>query len=426
MQFGRPRVVDRREVTKSQQQMPATTARHEAEAGAVRATRRRRGVPSKGNGAVADLARSFGSAVGGDGRTAKTESAVRGAGGSAMQSLRNSVKGLPRLNREEELALCEDVQRWQRLEKLREGVAQQRAFAMAGDGRGKVGVDAWAAAAGMTAAELLELVERGTGARERLVLSHVRLVMYLAGKRGGRTALSSMDLIQEGAIALHLAVERYDPGRGVRFFTYADWSLRAAFEKAEATQATTIAMPRYIYVQKRRLKAMLGQGHGPQTRKDLAASLDISELQVAKLLRWANDCQSSDRVLVSGGATLGDFIPSAQSSEAFLRRLDAETSMARLLGHLKPQEEDVIIHRYGLFGKGRKSTPAVAAVMGVSRQYVGRVHQTALSKMRASFEGEEQLALRDKTSSTTTANPERLRGLSSKRLPSKPKRLTMD
>lgn len=39
-------------------------------------------------------------------------------------------------------------------------------------------------------------------------------------------------LVQEGAIALHLAVERYDPGRGVRFFTYADWSLRAAFEKA--------------------------------------------------------------------------------------------------------------------------------------------------------------------------------------------------
>lgn len=37
---------------------------------------------------------------------------------------------------------------------------------------------------------------------------------------------------QEGAIALHLAVERYDPARGVRFFTYADWSLRAAFEKA--------------------------------------------------------------------------------------------------------------------------------------------------------------------------------------------------
>lgn len=38
------------------------------------------------------------------------------------------------------------------------------------------------------------LVERGKAARERLVLSHIRLVMYLAGKR--KTALSSMDLIQ--------------------------------------------------------------------------------------------------------------------------------------------------------------------------------------------------------------------------------------
>ena len=39
-----------------------------------------------------------------------------------------------------------------------------------------------------------------------------------------------------------------------------------------------------------------------------------------------------------------------------------------------------ILHRYGLFGRGRKSTLAIAAVMGVSRQYVGRVHQSALVK----------------------------------------------
>lgn len=38
--------------------------------------------------------------------------------------------------------------------------------------------------------------------------------------------------MQEGTIALHVAVARYDPSRGVRFFTYADWALRAAFEEA--------------------------------------------------------------------------------------------------------------------------------------------------------------------------------------------------
>ncbi|CAM9611895.1 unnamed protein product, partial [Hapterophycus canaliculatus] len=129
----------------------------------------------------------------------------------------------------------------------------------------------------------------------------------------------------------------------------------------------------------------------PKNRQDLAASLDISERQVAKLLRWANDCRSIDRVLVPGGATLGDIIPGSQSTEAVLRRLDAEASLVRLLEHLKPQEEQVIVHRYGLFGRGKKSTPAVAAVMGVSRQYVGRVHQIALNKMRASLQEDRQL-----------------------------------
>lgn len=44
-------------------------------------------------------------------------------------------------------------------------------------------------------------------------------------------------------------------------------------------------------------------------RQELAASLDISEGQVAKLLRWADDCQSSDKVLIAGGTTLGEIIP---------------------------------------------------------------------------------------------------------------------
>ncbi|CAM9875185.1 unnamed protein product, partial [Ectocarpus sp. 4 AP-2014] len=271
-----------------------------------------------------------------------TAGEMAGAGGSAMQNLRQSVSGLPRLNREDEATLCKDVERWRRLEELRKDVSAEEASATGGDSGTRVGLEAWAAAAGVDVADLVGLVERGKAARERLVLSHIRLVMYLAGKRKGRTPLSSMDLIQEGAIALHLAAERYDPQRGVRFFTYADWSLRAAFERAEASQATTIAIPRYVYVQKRRLKAILGQHCGPQTSQDLATSLDISERQLAKLLRRAKDCQSLNKVLVSSGVTLGEMIPGAQSCEDILRRLDAEASLVGLLGTLKPQEEEVV------------------------------------------------------------------------------------
>lgn len=37
---------------------------------------------------------------------------------------------------------------------------------------------------------------------------------------------------QEGALALHLAVAKYDPSRGVRFLTYAHWAVRVAVEAA--------------------------------------------------------------------------------------------------------------------------------------------------------------------------------------------------
>ncbi|CAN0321621.1 unnamed protein product, partial [Ectocarpus fasciculatus] len=292
MKFARPRVVDRRVITSTsrtehqvQKGSDVSQGRRGEAAAAAAATTvvaiaaaaaapaggppgvRRRRVGKPGNGAR-------GAAVPGKGDVtwhfdARSGSwaaeEVAGAGGSAMQSLRQSVAGLPRLNREDEATLCKDVQRWRRLEGLREKMSAEEASATGGDPGTRVGLKAWAAAAGVDVADLVGLVERGKAARERLVLSHILLVMYLAGKRKGSTALSSMDLIQEGAIALHLAAERYDPQRGVRFFTYADWSLRAAFERAEASQATTIAIPRYVYVQKRRLKAILGQHCGPQT-----------------------------------------------------------------------------------------------------------------------------------------------------------------
>lgn len=82
--------------------------------------------------------------------------------------------------------------------------------------------------------------------------------------RHSRACLRCMRLwlrVQEGAIALHLAVERYDPGRGVRFFTYADWSLRAAFEKAVSisTLAVMLSIPRLLRaLRKYSIRAMGG------------------------------------------------------------------------------------------------------------------------------------------------------------------------
>ena len=58
------------------------------------------------------------------------------------------------------------------------------------------------------------------GAAQKLVLSHLRLVVSIARGYLGY-GLPHADLIQEGNIGLMKAVKRFDPDQGVRLVSYA-------------------------------------------------------------------------------------------------------------------------------------------------------------------------------------------------------------
>lgn len=60
-------------------------------------------------------------------------------------------------------------------------------------------------------------------AKHALVRANMRLVIAVAKRfaRAGGVPLS--DLVQEGALGLMRAVEKYDPARGFKFATYASW-----------------------------------------------------------------------------------------------------------------------------------------------------------------------------------------------------------
>ncbi|HWF55412.1 MAG TPA: sigma-70 family RNA polymerase sigma factor, partial [Solirubrobacteraceae bacterium] len=70
---------------------------------------------------------------------------------------------------------------------------------------------------------LARRVQRGDlTAKNQLVEAHLRLVVALARRYVGQ-GLALGDLAQEGAIGLIRAAEKFDPGRGARFSTYATW-----------------------------------------------------------------------------------------------------------------------------------------------------------------------------------------------------------
>src|SRR5262249_49687030 len=65
-----------------------------------------------------------------------------------------------------------------------------------------------------------------------------RFVVMLA-RRHLQSHVELLDLVQEGTLGLMRAVEKFDPGRGIRFASYAVWWIREAFARMTTTREDT-------------------------------------------------------------------------------------------------------------------------------------------------------------------------------------------
>ncbi len=79
--------------------------------------------------------------------------------------------------------------------------------------------------------------------RNAFVEAHVGLVDFVARRRGWIAGIAREDLIQEGCLALCRAVERYEPGRGTRFSSYAVPVLQRAMAHAIREMGNPPAAP---------------------------------------------------------------------------------------------------------------------------------------------------------------------------------------
>ncbi|MFH1609884.1 MAG: sigma-70 family RNA polymerase sigma factor [Candidatus Bipolaricaulota bacterium] len=236
----------------------------------------------------------------------------------------------------------------------------------------------------------LRMRDGDRGARERLIVSHLRLVVSMA-REYGEVGLDLVDLIQEGNLGLIEAVDRFDLERGVRLSAYARWWIRQAIGTAIERHAQVIRIPVHLFraiVRFHRLRASFGADE-VQEWGDLALAPGITLDRVQQVERTVGDVISLDTPIADdeGMETLDELIPDETipgPEQAALEALFHE-ELTAIVDRLPARDAQLLRWRYGLEGANPQTLAEIGESLGVSRERARQLEERALKRLREAW-----------------------------------------
>jgi RNA polymerase sigma-B factor len=219
--------------------------------------------------------------------------------------------------------------------------------------------------------------------RDELVEEHAPLAQFLARRFANRGEPID-DLVQVALVGLLKAVERFDPGRGLQFSTFATPTILGELKRHFRDRGWAVRVPRRVqelHLQLGRVIATLGQEHGRSpTPREVAERAGVSEEEVLE----AMEAGSLYRLVsLDGPATRDDeaseLVAGLGEDDPEFEQIERRAELDVMLGVLPDRERRIVELRFfdGL------TQSEIAERVGVSQMHVSRLLARSLEMLRA-------------------------------------------
>jgi RNA polymerase sigma factor for flagellar operon FliA len=228
-------------------------------------------------------------------------------------------------------------------------------------------------------------------ARERLILNYSPLVKYVAGRLSANLppTVESADLISYGIFGLIDAIEKFDPGRGIKFETYAiarikgaiidelramDWVPRSVRAHAREIERAYIALENRLKRVPKDAEVAEEMGISPKELQDIFTKLSYTSVVSFEEL-WSSGGERDERTSLIG--TIQD-----ETAEDPVREFESgeiKGILANAIDRL-PEREKIVIALYYYEGLTLKE---IGEVLGVTESRVSQLHTKSVLRLRA-------------------------------------------